>query len=182
MVMLKGFSVALVMAYATCSHAVIIEYDLTSLGSASYQYDYRVINDDISVGLEEFTIYFDAFDTANLAIIGSPAGWDSISIQPDPLLPDDGFFDALFLSSPLALGDSINGFSVIFDWIGGGAGPGSQLFEIYDASFNVVTSGNTVEASSDPHSVPEPTSIALIILSLLGLAVQRHSTKSTDIA
>jgi hypothetical protein len=182
MVFLKGLAAAAVLSYATYSHAVFIEYDLTSLGSGSYQYDYEVTNNDISTGLEEFTIYFDAFNTANLAIVGSPTGWDSIVIQPDPLLPDEGFFDSLFLSSPLALGDSINGFSVTFDWVGGGAGPTSQFFEVYDASFNVVTSGITTEAVSDSHSVPEPTSAALIILGLLGLAVQRHSKKGITIA
>eukprot|EP01026_Neomeris_dumetosa_P084818 TRINITY_DN998_c0_g1_i5.p1 TRINITY_DN998_c0_g1~~TRINITY_DN998_c0_g1_i5.p1 ORF type:complete len:206 (-),score=4.50 TRINITY_DN998_c0_g1_i5:48-665(-) len=161
--------------FSASSYAVIIEYEVTSLGGNSYMYDYKIINDDIAAGVEEIGIYFDVSLFENLAVAGSPADWSSFVLQPDPLLPADGLFGSFFLVSPLGLGEMLDGFSVTFDFLGAAAGPGSQFFEIYDFNFDVVGAGNTVSAFVPP-SVPEPGSLALLLLGL-GIAA-RYRTKS----
>ena len=84
--------------------------------------------------------------------------WNAIALQPDPLLEDDGFFDAQALvASPSTAGT----FSVVFDWLGVGD-PGAQPFAIYDAGFNTVEQGMTLP-------IPEPSTALLLAVGLLGL-------------
>ena len=76
--------------------------------------------------------------------------WDILVIQPDPLLfADAGTYDALALVDSPSLADS---FSVDFIWLGEGV-PSIQNFEIHDANFEVIASGNTVS------TVPLPASL-----------------------
>ncbi|PKG99732.1 PEP-CTERM sorting domain-containing protein [Paraglaciecola sp. MB-3u-78] len=142
--------------------AVYIEYELNLVNGNTYQYDYTIFNDDIAAGIEEFAIFFDYNTTENLAVVASPAVWDSLVIQPDTGLPDDGLFDSLALASPISLGGSLGGFSVQFDWLGSNSGPVAQAFEVYNPStFAVLASGSTLS------SVPEPASLAMILIGLL---------------
>jgi len=154
------------------ANAVYIEYELNLVNGNTYQYDYTIFNDDIAAGIEEFAIYFDYNTTENLAVMASPVVWDSLVIQPDTGLPDDGFFDSLALASPIALGGSLGGFSVQFDWLGASRGPGAQAFEVYDANFDIVASGSTTS------SVPEPATLAMILIGLL--LIKRKVAYSTN--
>jgi hypothetical protein len=159
------------------ANAVIIESELTNLGGSSYQYEFNVINDNLATGIEEFSIYFDYTQYENLSVVASPADWDSIVIQPSLSLPDDGFFDSLFLSAPLALGASLDGFSVAFDWLGSVAGPAAygNEFDIFDFNFNIVASGaTTAPVVNPPNPVSEPSLLSLMGLVLLFVGVRKR--------
>jgi hypothetical protein len=141
-----------------------MEYFITSLGGSSWRYDYKVTNDSLTVDVEEFTIFFDYNHFSNLVVVSSPADWDSLVIQPDQVLPSDGFFDSLALIVGLAPGESVGGFSVSFTFAGVGT-PGSQPFDIVDPeTFAVLFSGVTALAVQPPNGVPEPGSLPLLLL------------------
>ncbi len=102
-----------------------------------------------------FSVYFPVEESRNLVALapGPGADWDVIVLQPDPVLPAEGLYDALALSlSPAFDGD----FAVAFDWLGDGV-PGGQPFDVYDGSFAPVASGLTT---------PEPSTALLVLLGL----------------
>jgi hypothetical protein len=99
--------------------ATIIDYTLDNLGGSSYQYNYTFKNNTLDFDVDQFSIYYDLDLYENLAVTGQPADWIADYYQPDPFLPDDGFFDAYTFLSPIAEGESLGGFSVIFNWTGG---------------------------------------------------------------
>lgn len=136
-----------------------ISYTCTDLGLGRWQYDYSVSNISLSFPIEEFTIYFDEDIYRNLAV-GTvlPTGWDVIIFQPEPILRDGGGYDALASGAGINIGETFGGFSVQFDWLGSGT-PLSQQYEIINTdTFVAIESGMTV---------PEPSSIALLIGSIV---------------
>jgi hypothetical protein len=143
-----------------------IYYELTDLGGGSYEYHYSVDNQTLSP-VEEFTIWFELDLYDNLLISGShSADWDGLAIQPDPLLPDDGFADWLTFGSTISPGEILGGFIVEFDWLGSGT-PGSQFFEIIDPiTFTALSSGFT-QSTQTASSVPEPDTWVLVAVGLL---------------
>ncbi|MHC4836310.1 MAG: PEP-CTERM sorting domain-containing protein, partial [Planctomycetota bacterium] len=156
------------MTTSVFSDPVDITYNLNQIGSDSWQYTYTVTNNSISEGLEAFTIWFDDALYGNLAAT-SPSeittAWDEIVVQPDPLLTDDGYYDALEISGgAILLGQTLGGFSVTFDWLGQNS-PGSQYFEVFDPTdyTTPIAIGNTV---------PEPATV--LLLTLGGLALRRR--------
>jgi hypothetical protein len=130
---------------------VLIRFQATDLadqvqGQDLWRYDYQPGGIPLKAN-EGFTIYFDTALYENLQQPPPvPNGdLDAITIQPDPVLQADGFYDVLALvDDPSLAGD----FSVSFVWKGSGV-PGAQGFEIYNTSFQVIASGVTV-------AVPEP--------------------------
>ncbi|MFT5313614.1 MAG: hypothetical protein ACI8Z9_002107 [Paraglaciecola sp.] len=155
------------------ANAVYIEYELNLVNGNTYQYDYTIFNDDIAAGIEEFAIFFEVFATKNLAVVAKPVGWDFFLALPDPLLPDNGFADFYInLASPIAFTANLGGFSVQFDWLGASRGPGAQAFKVYDANFDIVASGSTTS------SVPEPATLAMILIGLL--LIKRKVAYSTN--
>lgn len=180
----KGFAALALLCSTSFANAVIIESELSSLGGSSYQYDFKVINDDLAAGIEQFSVYFDFALYENLSVVASPADWDSIVIQPDAGLPDDGFFDSLFLAAPLTMGDMLDGFSVAFDWLGAAMGPaaGGNDFEVFDFNFNVVASGQTTAVVTPPpppppNPIPEPGMLSLFGLALLFAGMRKRIIK-----
>lgn len=154
--------------------ATVITYDVTQLDAATHtwQYDFTVSNDTLSSDLGEFAVFFDVNLYSNLALVASPPGWDSLLVQPDPLLPDDGFLDSLALGAGIAPGGSLGGFSVSFVFAGAGA-PGAQAFSIYDANFNSIDAGRT--SSPVNGTVPEPATMLLFALALASLLAGMRS-------
>jgi len=165
--------VILVTSFPLITSATVIDYTLDSLGGNSYQYNYTINNDTLGSDLDQFSVFFDLSLYESLAVAVSPADWDSIVFQPDPLIPDDGLFDTLALGVPVAPGDTLGGFSVSFNWLGGTSGPGDQYFELLDFNFNLLGSGTTL-AVAGPNPVPEPDALPLLALSVLGLLFARR--------
>lgn len=128
-----------------------------------WRYRYVVSGVEFSA-LEGFSVLFD--ESRYLQIFEPAAGsdaWDVIVLQPDPLLPDPGRFDAQAkLDAPSIPAE----FFVVFAWLGPGT-PGSQPFEIYGADFQTVFSGTTT-------LVPEPGTALLLALGLLGTGLHRR--------
>lgn len=162
--------VALLFA-APISNATVIDATGFNVVDNRWQFDYVVNNDTLAIDIEEFTIWFDLGLFDNLDVVASPADWDSIAINPDGSIPDDGFFDSLALAGGIAPGDLLGGFSVQFDWLGGGD-PISQFWEIIDPfTFEPLDSGET---NVTIVRVPEPGTLALLFAALGLLVISRR--------
>lgn len=171
------------LANMSAAHAIIIEYTLVSLGGTTYRYDYTLTNDGslgTGVALELFDIEFDPalYEKSTLTIVTSdpPASdWDEyifLSI-PDiiPIVP--ATYSVLALGDGIADGNSVTGFAVRFNWLGGPAGPGPQPFLVYDPdNFDLLLTGITrnQQPGPGPGPIPEPGSLFLLGLGLLPLA------------
>jgi len=129
-----------------------VRYKVKDLGSGRWRYTYDVTNHSLSAGIEEFTIWFDygLYDNLTIDTADPPAGdWDEIVWQPDPVVGSDGGYDGLVNVSSLAIkpGQTVNNFSVSFDWLGVDE-PGSQYYEIADPNtFEAIDSGYTTLAT-----------------------------------
>jgi len=170
-------AVALLAAHNAYAMPIFFEaVDLADSGTADrWQYNYTIDNTGGST-FDGFTIYFATGLFENLTLIGTDPAWDVII--DDPLSFADGIFDALYLLGSVQAGDIFTGFSVAFDYLGTGA-PGEQFFELYTYDFledaiTIVGEGNTTAAVTVP--VPEPSTIALLAIGLLGLLVSRRRT------
>jgi hypothetical protein len=173
----KSFLATLVLSASNLADATIIYFDVTEIDASTqrWQYDFTVENNTLAAAITEFTVFFELGQYANLTIVASPASWDSLVTQPDPALPDDGFFDSLALAGGIAPGATLGGFSVSFNFLGVGT-PGPQSFDILDADFNVVDSGRT--RPNGMVAVSAPGSLALFVVALLAMGVARRCHRS----
>ena len=129
--------------------ATTVTYDVTNISGNTWEYNYSVANDSLSIEIEEFTIFFTVGDYENLAIGVTPANWGPLVIDPNTGIPDDGFYDALAFSIGIVPGASLGGFSVQFDYLGTGT-PGSQLFDILNPNTFAVLDSGTTQLSAVP--------------------------------
>jgi len=130
-------------AVVTTTHATTVSYSVASLGGDAWEYSYSVTNDSLSSNIEEFSIFFDVGLFDSLQSPQAPTTWDPIVVQPDPGLPDGGFYDALSAAIGIAPGETLAGFTVRFDYFGAGV-PGSQFFQVFDPNdFSILDSGMT---------------------------------------
>ena len=144
------------------ARATTVFYEASNISGNTWEYSYTVNNDMLTVDIEEFTIFFDVGLYENLVATSTPVDWDPLVIQPDPFIPDDGFYDALALAAGISPGNSLGGFGVQFDYLGAGT-PGVQGFDIVDPfTFDVLDSGFT-------QVVPLPAAIWLFVTGLLGM-------------
>jgi hypothetical protein len=146
-----------------------IRYQTSDLGSGRWQYSYDVTNISLTAPIEEFTLWFDFGLYKNLAIqtLDPPASnWSEIVIQPEPVLQDDGAYDAKTLNLGIGIGQTVSGFAVSFDWLGDAVMPGPQFYEIIDpVTYQTIDSGYTV---------PEPATVLLLALGGLVLRKNNH--------
>jgi hypothetical protein len=145
-----------------------IRYDIADLGLGRWQYTYEVSNISFPEPIEEFTIWFGIGSYDNLVIetLNPPANnWNEFVWDPEPVLGDDGGYDARAKGLNIGLRESVTGFSVSFDWLGTGS-PGSQFYEIIDPAdgYATIDSGWTV---------PEPATLLLLICGGLGVMMRR---------
>ena len=148
---------------APASHAILIEYEALDLvnttpGTDLWQYSYYVSDHDFLTD-QGFSIWFHSNVYNNLTLASTSPVWNAIAVQPDILLPDAGYYDALAQVDHASLASP---FSVQFSWLGNGV-PGSQRFDLYNLSNGnlVVThSGDTVLRGS---VVPLPGSLWLLL-------------------
>lgn len=154
----------LLMGLVGTAHGTV-KYTLTDMsngeGTNLWQFDYTVTNTTVDKTFNSFLIYFDygAYNTL-LDTSTNTTYWTTDVVQPylnpsNSLIP--GFFSAMAQSPYLGIapGDSASGFSVLFV----STGPTLQNFEIYDSGNNLVDWGTT-------SAVPEPTTWALLAISL----------------
>ena len=167
----RALAALAVILCAPAANAALIEFTATSLGDNSWRYDYSVTNDTLADPLGYFVIDFDLDLYSNLRDQSGPLGWDILLLQPDPLIPAGGVFDALALDGGIALGTTLSGFALTFDFLGAGA-PGSQPFTVLNfGTFEPVESG----VATDVRSVPEPGTWSLMLPALLLLAFRRRA-------
>jgi hypothetical protein len=174
-----GLIVAIVATLGTTASAAIIEYRATDLANVApgddlWRYEYFV-SGVAFVADQGFSVYFGPALYASLghAPASPDPDWDVITVQPDSVLPSDGFYDAFALANAPSL---VAPFVLTFHWQGGpGAQPGSQAFTInqFDAQglATVLDSGRTVPLRVP--GVPEPSS-ALLVGVGIALALQRY--------
>lgn len=149
-----------------------IQYEIADLGAGRWQYIYDVYNIDLTEEIEEFTIWFDydLYDnlTVTTGILEPPSSsWNEIVVQREPVLKDDGYYDAVSVTSNpgISIGTAVSDFSVSFDWLGAGD-PGSQFYEI------VVPGTSPVEVIDSGWTVPEP--VTLLLLAIGGVTLLRR--------
>ncbi|AXY02912.1 PEP-CTERM sorting domain-containing protein [Vibrio alfacsensis] len=165
-----SYLVALFLISVSHASATVITAELTNTSGNSWQAEYAVENNTLGASIEEFTIWFDLGLYENISVSSTPSSWDPLVVQPDPGIPDDGFYDVLALGSGISSGSSLDGFAITFDWIGGNSSM-SQLFEVVDPNtWAVLDSGNTIIVTT---SIPEPSSIILLLLGIAGLALSK---------
>jgi len=135
------------------------------LSGTQWAVDFVVTGDGTPSVINDFTIYFPEATFASLSLATSPAGWDSLVVQPDTTLHSPGFLDSLALGPGIGSGSSVGGFEVKFSLLGGG-NPPPLRFDINDANFHAIYSGLTLVTAA----VPEP-DIAWLMLAGFGAIV-----------
>jgi hypothetical protein len=126
------------------SKSAIIQFQVTDLadtvpGQDLWEYSYRVSDFSFAFG-QGFTVFFDRalFDQIENPPRPVNAEWDVITVQDDPVLSSDGFYDAQALvNAPL--------LPVL---------PGSQPYVIYGQNFAPLVSGLTTLGNGSTSSVP----------------------------
>lgn len=172
MKLLPALAVALAAALPALSQAAAITTTYTHGAGNSWTAEFTVTNDGAPATLGGFTVYFDYGLFSGLSVTGSPAGWDSVVLQPGvgPGSELDGTFDSQLLdwSQALTAGASATGFALEFTYLGAGA-PGVLPFEIYDQNYEVTFSGEA-SVNAAPAQVPEPATGLLVLAGLAALS------------
>ena len=149
-----------------------IWYETTDLGSGRWEYSYTVVNlpESLIPEIREFTIWFDygVYDNLLVTTPDPPASdWSEVVWDPEPVLEDDGAYDAVTLTVGIGQGENVSGFSVSFDWLPGTGQPGSQFYEI------VVPNTSPVEVIDSGWTIPEPASAVMLGLGGILLVLRR---------
>lgn len=151
---------------ASQSQAAIITSHFLNLGGNHWTVDLSLTNNDLTQGVNEFTVYFSESLFSNLTVLNSPVHWDGLVAQPDVNLASPGFFDA-YNSQALALGKTQSGFTVGFT-LAGQENPSALPFDLLDDNFQIIASGNSLNAQ-----VGEPSLLGLILLGIFSLSWRR---------
>lgn len=168
--MIRSLLLALALTLHAATSAAEVKAEYRPLGANDWTVNFTVQNDGTLSSIGGFTIFFPEAEFSALSLIGAPATWDSLVVQPDLGIPAAGFLDsfAIDVSDRLASGDSVGGFEIGFMFLGAGA-PGRLAFDIVDSNFQVVFSGFTAVSV-----VPEPPMAVFLVLGL-GLVLRRSN-------
>lgn len=151
------------------ANALLINTSVTKLDNQQYQADYQIYN-NTQAAVDGLIVYFQFGLFDNLTLLHSPAEWDVFVAPAQDIfgLQEDGFADVLALRSPLQVGETLNGLSLVFDWAGKSDFISTtQRFETYDANTFDVTSEGSYQLRF-AQSVSAPAS-ALFFIALVGL-------------
>ncbi len=164
-----------ILGTTTFTHAVTIQYTASDLPDVDpnqdlWQYSYQVSDHNFSNGIG-FNITFELGLYDSLSPVSAPGGWDVISWNPDPTIPDDGAYDAIAVTDNPPLDAP---FVVQFVWLGSDPEPGSQPFALYDSNNNwqTIETGNTV-----PSPVPLPSPLLFFVPGAAGLLWAKTKAK-----
>ena len=194
-----GLTAVLLMCTASTALGTSIDYEVLDITGDRYTVEYTVINDTLSEDIVAFSIFFgedqsltdssipgpglnfdnwDQYtnfspDDWGIGTEPQPADWDSYSFEPSSIdLPAQFNSDAWV--DGIAVGDSLGGFTVSFDWTGVGSLV-SLYFEVYTASSWDAADWGYTEVSGAPPLIPEPSTIALLTLGItVGLGLLRR--------
>ena len=129
---------------------------LTDQGAGLWMCEYEVINTNLDTPAKGFDIFFDPGLYSNITFPdgGSVDQWNEvIAYDIDFNLSKYTTYGAMENGSGILPGGSVSGFVVTFSWLGSNI-PQPQDYQIYDSSFDVLDSGQTV-------IVPEPATFLL---------------------
>ena len=169
------------------ANALMIQYAATDLtdttsGEDLWRYDYT-LSGQVFNEYQGFTVFFSPTNYGVLSSPGAPNSSpdrDVLTIDPDPGIPDDGWFDALALVNNASLSGT---FSVQFVWLGGAStAPGAQSYETYKCSDIDCSTGVDITSrggSLPTGAIPEPASLSLVLAGLLGLGARRFRNRQT---
>jgi hypothetical protein len=168
-------AIALLLAGSDSAFSQTIRYEVEDLGDIVLGEDlwrYRFFLSGFNFAEDQgLSIFFDYQNFSDLTLPSQPGLdplWNLLVVQPDPLLFDDGFLDAL------AEGDSpstVAPFTVDVVWLGQlGSTPGDLDYYTYDENFAVLTSGTVSQ-------VPEPGVVTWLGLGAMLWAWRRITQK-----
>jgi len=144
-------------------------------GVEAWRYDYTVAGRTFAEG-EFFEIYFPLTLYQDVNPVTVAEGWTAfVLIASAPSEVDDSGFAAIADHDDTSLERN---FSIEFGWIGSGA-PDAQRFDLFDADFNIIASGNTLmgESAVPEQNVPEPSSGLLIVAAALAVLSLRRAQR-----
>ena len=167
------------------SYGTSIFYEGANISGNLWEYRYSVNNNTLGVNINEFSVFFDPALYQNLATNLTPTGWDSLVLQPDLLIPDDGLYDALAIGIGITPNSTETGFSVRFNYLGAGF-PSTQPFKIVDpVTFATIESGTTTLNNpilQTTRPIPTLSQWALFLLSMMMLIPFHSYSESKCVA
>ena len=180
---------------ANATLIIDVDVDVTHIGSNNYLFEYRITNNSDAAEIfsfDNFLVSFDYLKFDTVAIMSSPdLDWDGLSFDSDLTIgfEADGLADWLNLAGLVALpsapslDSSIGVFGAVAHYYGSDAITADlfrQDFEFYDTGtsfFDPVTGGvgsTNINSVTNASPVPEPSTIILILMALLGLLIHKR--------
>jgi hypothetical protein len=165
-----------------------LSYVAQNLGGGLWGYNYTITNDLAGQAIDSFSVDFAPGLYCGLRLDAAPTGWGGSSVA-DPIFtssgPNPGYFFGL--ADPgfeVAPGTPLNGFSLSFAWdLLDLDANGALLNPPLDSPFGVLAAGDqaftyTTILIDPPAPAPEPSTILLVGLGVLGLAGFRKPNRA----